>query len=163
LFFGAKIFFFFFLPMRHLLFLFPFRYIFQGVGMLFSGGFSTLEWGPDEERECRFVFIGRNLDRDALMAGVNACRVDNKPLRFKVGDAVKARVGDPNEADEGFKAGTIIAVWDEGNPYRIELELNGTMTEVWGPKDDDAFVRADVSVQETKEDGVNKRQKIESE
>ena len=131
--------------------------------MLFSGGFSTLEWGPNEARECRFVFIGLNLDRDELMAGVNACRVDNKPLRFKVGDAVKARVGDPNEADGGFKPGKVIAVWDEGNPYRIELLLNGNMTEVWGPKDDDAFVRAgDVPVLET-EEGANKRQKTESE
>ena len=85
-------------------------------------------------------------------------------MRFKVGDAVKARVGDPNEADEGFKPGKVIAVWDEGNPYRIELELNGDMTEVWGPKDDDAFVRAgDVPVLETEEDSANKRQKTESE
>ena len=67
------------------------KYIFQGVGMLFSGGFSALKWEADEARECRFVFIGRNLDRDELMAGVNACRVDNNPLRFAVGDSVFAR------------------------------------------------------------------------
>jgi len=35
------------------------KFTFQGVGMLFSGGFSDFEWGPEETRECRFVFIGR--------------------------------------------------------------------------------------------------------
>ena len=90
-------------------------------------------WGS-ETRECRFVFIGRNLDRDALIAGVNACRVDNKPLRFKVGDKVRART------EKGWTPGRIIKVWDEGNPYRIELNDGRN---VWGPKDDDIFVRAD--------------------
>merc|ERR1712013_477264 len=37
------------------------KFIFQGVGMLFSGNFSGLSWGAEETRECRFVFIGRNL------------------------------------------------------------------------------------------------------
>ena len=58
------------------------KYIFQGVGMLFSGGFSPLTWDEGETRECRFVFIGRNLDRQALIDGVMACRVDYAPLRF---------------------------------------------------------------------------------
>ena len=31
--------------------------------MLFSGSFIDTEWAPDEKRECRFVFIGRNLDK----------------------------------------------------------------------------------------------------
>jgi hypothetical protein len=35
--------------------------------------------------------------------------------------------------------GTILKQWDEGNPYRIEL-ADGT--NVWGPIDDDTFVRA---------------------
>eukprot|EP00945_MAST-04E_sp_MAST-4E-sp1_P001747 g1747.t1 len=110
------------------------KFIFQGVGMLFQGGFSELSWGS-ETRECRFVFIGRNLDREALIAGVNACRVDDKPLRFKVGDKVRARTG------AGWTPGRIIKVWDDGNPYRIELEDG---TNVWGPKDDDVFVRSDI-------------------
>ena len=121
------------------------KFIFQGVGMLFSGGFSPLEWEDGEVRECRFVFIGRNLDREALIAGVNACRVDNKPLRFKVGDAVFARAGPPTDPDGGWKAGRVIELWDEGNPYRIELASGsgGRMgTQVWGPMDSDMFVRA---------------------
>merc|ERR1719300_2068985 len=42
------------------------KFIFQGVGMLFSGSFSQLSWG-NETRECRFVFIGRNLDKKELI------------------------------------------------------------------------------------------------
>ena len=125
------------------------KFIFQGVGMLFTGGFSPIEWKDDETRECRFVFIGRNLDRKELVENVEACRVDNKPLRFAVGDAVRARVGPPTDPDGGWKAGTVIKVWDEGNPYRIELADNGT--NVWGPKDSDVFVRAGEKKQRTEE------------
>merc|ERR1719327_700693 len=31
------------------------KFVFQGVGMLFSGGFINAEWGASETRECRFV------------------------------------------------------------------------------------------------------------
>ncbi len=87
-----------------------------------------------ETRECRFVFIGRNLNRQELIDGVNACRVDNKPLRFKVGDPVFAQVGK-------WTPGHILMEWDEGNPYRILLD-NGKQTMVWGPMDNDNFVKA---------------------
>jgi len=107
------------------------KFIFQGVGMLFSGGFSDIEWG-DEKRECRFVFIGRNLDKKELVAGVEACKVGE--LRFKVGDLVLANV-------KGWQPGRIIELWDEGNPYVIELE-DAKKTTVWGPLDDDRFVKA---------------------
>jgi hypothetical protein len=36
-------------------------------------------------------------------------------------------------------AGTVVKQWDEGNCYRIRL-VNGD--HVWGPIDDDEFVRA---------------------
>ena len=128
----------------------PCKYIFQGVGMLYNGGFSYLKWGADEPRECRFVFIGRNLDRDALIAGVMACKVDPaKPLRFKVGDAVQASRGD------GYVPGTVVQLWDEGNPYLIKLD-DGQDTHVWGPKDDDSFVKAGSTNTQ-----ANKRQKTE--
>ena len=55
-------------------------------------------------------------------------------LRFKVGDEVFARTG------RGWEPGIIIKLWDEGNPYRIELE-DGEGTNVWGPMDDDMFVK----------------------
>merc|ERR1712013_616356 len=101
------------------------KYIFQGVGMLFQGNFSELSWGKNEKRECRFVFIGRNLDRKELIDGVNACRVDNKPLRFAVGDPVLANVGK-------WTPGHILKQWDNGNPYRIQLD-NAKKSNVWGP------------------------------
>ena len=34
------------------------KFVFQGVGMMFSGGFVDTVWKPEETRECRFVFIG---------------------------------------------------------------------------------------------------------
>ena len=55
-------------------------------------------------------------------------------LRFKVGDSVFAKT------ESGYQRGKIIKLWDEGNPYRIQLE-NGV--EVWGPVDEDLFVRKD--------------------
>ncbi|QDZ22634.1 cobalamin biosynthesis protein [Chloropicon primus] len=109
------------------------KFIFQGVGMLFSGGFSPIRWGENETRESRFVFIGRNLDMKELQARVMACKVEEQVLRFKVGDLVEARMG------SGWEPGKVIKVWDSGNPYRIQLD-EGTC--VWGPKDEDVYVRA---------------------
>merc|ERR1712031_118302 len=60
------------------------KFVFQGVGMLFSGGFSDAEWAPGEKRECRFVFIGRDLDKAALMDGFMGCKCSEE-LRFTVG------------------------------------------------------------------------------
>jgi len=110
------------------------KFVFQGVGMLFSGNFSQISWAKNEVRECRFVFIGKNLDRQKLIDGVNACRVDQKPLRFKVGDAVLANIGK-------WVPGHIIVEWDNGNPYRIQLD-DANLTNVWGPMDIDAYVKA---------------------
>ena len=118
------------------------KFIFQGVGMLFHGGFSPIEWKEDEKRECRFVFIGRNLDKEKLMDGVMSCRVDVIELRFEIGDKVLARVGPPSSENGGWCGGSIIQLWDDGNPYRIRLNDG---REVWGPKDDDAYVREDPS------------------
>merc|ERR1712083_1048480 len=61
------------------------KYLFQGVHMLFSGGFDEYEWKDDEKRECRFVFIGRNLDKKMLEERFMDCKQEGE-LRFKVGD-----------------------------------------------------------------------------
>ena len=37
------------------------KFVFQGVGMMFSGTFEG-KWQPNEEKESRFVFIGKDLD-----------------------------------------------------------------------------------------------------
>jgi len=110
------------------------KFIFQGVGMLMSGTFSRVHfWGKDEKRECRFVFIGRHLNKEELIQGVMDCRVDDKPLRFKVGDSVLANVR------QGFAPGQVIKVWDQGNPYRVKL-TDGV--EVWASMDIDEMIRS---------------------
>lgn len=48
------------------------RFVFQGVHMLFDGQPGDV-WG-DTPRSSRLVFIGRNLDEDALNDGLQACR-----------------------------------------------------------------------------------------
>lgn len=108
----------------------PNKFIFQGVHMLFNGMFDPRFWWKNNEvRECRLVFIGRNLDREFLEKGVKNCKV--APLRFKVGDFVEANC-------DGWERGQIIKLWDDGNPYRIRLQSGD---ECWGPVDTDQFIR----------------------
>eukprot|EP00929_Paragymnodinium_shiwhaense_P101320 TRINITY_DN6431_c0_g1_i2.p1 TRINITY_DN6431_c0_g1~~TRINITY_DN6431_c0_g1_i2.p1 ORF type:complete len:430 (-),score=132.66 TRINITY_DN6431_c0_g1_i2:400-1689(-) len=108
----------------------PNKFVFQGVHMLFNGSFDgRFKWKANEKRDCRLVFIGRNLDKEGLEKGVLACKVG--PLRFKVGDAVEAN------CDEWI-AGRISRLWDDGNPYRVTLH---TGEDVVAPVDSDDFVR----------------------
>lgn len=109
------------------------KYVFQGVHMLFGGDF-TREiglWKAGEKRECRFVFIGRDLDHEALKKGLMECRAEE--LRFNVGDKVYANIGE-------FAEGRVLKTWDEGNPYRVEIQ-NKEKSNVWVPIDDDDYVR----------------------
>jgi G3E family GTPase len=48
------------------------RFVLQGVHMLLDGR-PGAPWGPDEPRECHLVFIGRNLVREELERGFDAC------------------------------------------------------------------------------------------
>ncbi len=50
----------------------PKRFVFQGVHMILDGDLQR-DWRPDEKRESRVVFIGRDLDRGAFEAGFLAC------------------------------------------------------------------------------------------
>merc|ERR1719150_610829 len=97
--------------------------------MLFGGDFAA-KWGENEERKSVFCFIGKNLDKMNLKQGFMNCVA--APLRWDVGQRVKANVRD------GFQPGTIIKLWDEGNAYRVRLDVG---VEVWAPIDDDRFVR----------------------
>ena len=111
------------------------KFVFQGVHMLFAGSFSDEHrWEPNEKRECRFVFIGRDIDKAVLKAGFESCKHVDK-LRFKLGDIVKART------DEGWQMAKVMALWDEGNPYRLEVQ-NEEKTSIWARFDDDSAVRA---------------------
>ena len=117
----------------------PQKFVFQGVHMLFSGDF-TEPWRPDEVRESKFVFIGKNLDKEEITTQFLACTAQ-MTLRFSIGTIVWARrrAGATRSA---FDKGRIIAQWDEGNPYRIKLD-DADGTEVWAPDDSDDFVQAD--------------------
>ena len=112
------------------------KFVFQGVHMLFSGDFSKEIglWKEGETRECRFVFIGRNLDHEALQNGLMECIAEN--LRFNVGDTVYANIGE-------FTEGKILKCWDQGNPYRVEIQ-NKEKSNVWVPIDSDQFVRRSI-------------------
>ena len=110
------------------------KYVFQGVHMLFGGDFSREIglWKEGETRECRFVFIGKVLDHETLQKGLLECQAEE--LRFNVGDTVYANIGE-------FTEGRILRTWDEGNPYRVEIQ-NEEKSNVWVPIDDDDYVRA---------------------
>jgi len=107
------------------------KFVFQGVGMLFSGGFDETKWKKNETRESKFVFIGKNLDTDFYRKGFMAC-CDVK-LRFAVGTTVEANIGT-------FTKGKVIKQWDEGNAYRVEIS-DANKTNVWAPIDVDEYIR----------------------
>jgi G3E family GTPase len=50
----------------------PKRFVFQGVHMLLDGDLQR-EWKPQEKRQSRLVFIGRNLKRDEITRGFMSC------------------------------------------------------------------------------------------
>ena len=112
------------------------KFVFQGVHMLFSGAFSEeiAPWRKGEKRECRFVFIGKNLDEKALEQGLIDCKAED--LRFNVGDTVYANIGE-------FAEGKILKCWDQGNPYRVEIQ-NKEKSNVWVPIDNDDYVRSSI-------------------
>jgi G3E family GTPase len=113
------------------------KYVFQGVHMLFGGDFSREIglWKEGETRECRFVFIGRDLDHEALQKGLMDCQAEE--LRFNVGDTVYVNLGENGK----FTEGRILKTWDQGNPYRVEIQ-NDEKSNVWVPIDNDDYARA---------------------
>ena len=112
------------------------KFVFQGVHMLFGGNFTENIglWKDGEIRECRFVFIGRDLDHQALQDGLMDCMAED--LRFNVGDTIYANIGLSE-----FTEGKVLKCWDQGNPYRVEIQ-NEDKSNVWVPIDNDDFVRA---------------------
>ena len=73
-----------------------------------------------------------------LEEGFMKCKAGD--LRFKVGDSVFANT------EVGYQRGKVIALWDEGNPYRVKLENDN---EVWGPVDEDFYIRKDPNAEST--------------
>merc|ERR1712125_305325 len=48
------------------------KFVFRAIHMLFANS-QQGEWGPDEEKICKMVFIGKNLNRDELTSGFMKC------------------------------------------------------------------------------------------
>merc|ERR1719326_30536 len=48
------------------------KFVFQAIHMLFANS-NEGEWQPDEEKRCKMVFIGKNLDRGELTDGFMKC------------------------------------------------------------------------------------------
>jgi hypothetical protein len=75
------------------------RFVYHAVHMILSGNF-TEEWGEGEARESKLVFIGKNIDAEALAASFNKSlstpeneQTKRERLRFEIGDKVECRTG----------------------------------------------------------------------
>ena len=127
----------------------PDKYVYHAVHMIFDGGYD-LPWAEGETRECKMVFIGRNLDAKALAERFNACLATPEnmaakaaALRFAVGDRVECRTGQHewsrgtvhalNYRDERMQAGMVA-------PYQVLLDGDQGRL-IWAPKDIDQVVR----------------------
>jgi G3E family GTPase len=121
------------------------KFVYQGVHMIFNGSFENEAWGPDEKRESKLVFIGKNLDEAALRKGFKTCMATpelveemQKKLRFTVGDVVECKTSlcasgeawRPAGKEPGWDKGTITelmhreAFMPDGvsAPYQVKLE-----------------------------------------
>jgi len=48
------------------------KFVFQAIHMLFANSQEGM-WQPEEERRCKMIFIGKNLNREELTSGFVAC------------------------------------------------------------------------------------------
>jgi G3E family GTPase len=49
------------------------KFVFQGVHMVFDGQPLDVEWGADEVKENKMIFIGKKLNKEELVASFMAC------------------------------------------------------------------------------------------
>ena len=114
--------------------------------MIFNGNFED-DWLPEEEKESKLVFIGKNLDHEGLKKAFAACKVTpellekkQKMLRFQVGDKVKCNTGN------GWQAGEVVALMYRDEymppgmvaPYQVQID-GGNL--IYAPADTDDLVR----------------------
>ena len=124
------------------------RFVIHGVHMLIEAEYGE-PWGKHEARESKLVFIGKGLDRAALVQGFNACiagpelnRAKIERLRFKLHDPVECNMG-----GDYWVRGQVVQLlyrdelMAQGKvaPYQIELE-NGEL--IWAPSDHECVIRA---------------------
>ena len=50
------------------------KFVFQGVHEQIVSKPASNPWGDDEERVCKMVFIGRDLDKEALETSFYECK-----------------------------------------------------------------------------------------
>lgn len=115
------------------------RYVFHAVHMTMEGTFEE-PWAEGEPRESKLVFIGRELDPEALDASFNACldtpqsrqrQLDE--LRFAVGDRVLCATHDGRWA----KAEVVSLMYRDASmspglvaPYRVRRLKDGQLFNV---------------------------------
>ena len=58
------------------------RIIFQGVHMLMGSDIGAV-WKPQEKRESKMVFIGRNMPKDILLEGLAQCVADTTSISVR--------------------------------------------------------------------------------
>lgn len=92
------------------------KFVFLGVHMVCDSGFSDdIHYKEGDERECRFVFIGRKLNQDLLFKGFDACMAEEH-LRFNKDDLVKCKINGK------WVSGVIVKQWDNGNCYQVKID-----------------------------------------
>jgi len=116
-------------------------FVMQCVHMMRHQNF-TREWGQDEKRENRIIFIGRGMQqrRKELTDGFMGCVVGS-PLRFPVGSKAQANIGQiMGYGMDMYFPCTIIGHWDNYKPYKIRMDSDGD--EGWADIDDDRIIKA---------------------
>ena len=122
------------------------KYVYHGVHQVFQGSFSE-HWGIEEERSCKLVFIGKNLNKGALEASFLDCLATEEhkarraaKLRFRIGTVVECMTGGQ------WARGTVVGYWYHPmdlqagmfDPYEIRLD-NGIITSIG--VDDNRIIR----------------------
>ena len=123
------------------------RFVYQAVHMIFNGNFME-PWEPDEPRESKLVFIGKNLNKEELTKAFHACSASKeaqekrlKMLRFALGDKVQCKTG-PNQWSDGEVVELMYR--DEQMPpgmvapYQVKL-ASGSL--IYAPADEEELIR----------------------
>ena len=108
----------------------PRKVFFQGCGRQVK--LNLLEQCYERDGECVFEFIGGAFDQAFIRQRIVDCQC-SQDLRFALGDRVLANVS-------SWKPGTVIKLWDDGNPYRIEMD-DEKEYQVFAPEDTNSFVK----------------------
>jgi len=130
------------------------KYVYHAVHASFEGGFAE-PWGAEEQRDSKLVFIGKDLEPEALDASFNACLATSKNLerkrevlRFGVGARVECRIGRPSDSDV-WATGQVVQLLFRDDwmppgcvaPYQVELDGNWHGNRVHVQADKDTYIR----------------------